>query len=287
MHRYGVFQALFRAFLVAVCTCASTTLSQNNWAFPPDATSRSGEKITLEVGTHVQLEWLTNYVNESLWLWQSSKGVDDYDVLINQKTTSDTGTQLNWTVGTSGDLSAVNLFHLCLYDATNPNDNFNSIDFYITSNASTPVTTGLPLKPSASTLVPPTQTDSAGMASTVASSPTVVVPPIVPCSTNLPRTAIIGLGIGISFGTPLIFLAGFFIGWQTRSRNSRMESLSTPTSGKGSVMQFHRSPPRRNSTERPRIILIPKPASVFPDDPNRFYRPHQELQHQPIVRKVP
>ncbi|MCJ1435045.1 hypothetical protein MMC27_004415 [Xylographa pallens] len=273
-----------------MCTCASATHRQNSWAFPPDITANSEDKVTLQLGTNVQLEWYTDYVNESLWLWQSNSGIEDYDVIINQKVTFDVGTELNWTVGTSSDLSVVNLFHLCLYNTDNPNENFNTMDFYITSNISAPFTTVLQPTPSVRTLIPPTRTVLAVTTSTITRSgvlSTAAATPVIACSTGLPHTAIIALGIGVGFGTPLLFLAGFLSGWQIRSRKLRMETLSASTSSKGSIVQLNRSHSHRNVTERPRIVLIPRPASVLQDDQNRFERNRQELQHRPIVREAP
>ncbi|MCJ1292851.1 hypothetical protein MMC34_004404 [Xylographa carneopallida] len=272
-----------------MCTYADAAYSQNSWAFPPDVAAKSLDKVTFQVGTKVQLEWNTNYVNESLWLWQSNKGIVDYDVIINEKFASDIGTRLNWTVGTSSDLSVANVFHLCLYNADNPNENFNTMDFYITSNISVSSTTVAQPTPSVLTIFAPTRTVVTDIASTAASSSalsTAATTPICACSTDLPRAVIIALGVGVGCGAPLLFLAGFLAGWQIRTRNSRTDASLASTSSKGSLTQLDHSQSHRNATERPRIVLIPRPASVLQDDRNRFERDRQELRRS-AVRKAP
>ncbi|MCJ1403042.1 hypothetical protein MMC11_006264 [Xylographa trunciseda] len=236
----------------------------NFFIYPPTVGTPIADSLVFELGSTVNLSWSTAYPAASLFLWQDT--IAESEILLNSVNTSTFGTQYTWTVATILNLSASNVFHLCLYDlgpGATSLVNFNTVDFGISQS-------GSQLNDSSpnSTLGPSTQptsiTTSSPAASTNSSSAAAS-----PAATSLPLSAVIGLGVGLGLGLPLLLAAGIFIGWRPRAHATRTTSLTWSSWGGSTI--------RHPLPDYPPQQTMQEPYSPVDVHPSRLKQPNASL----------
>ncbi|MCJ1292850.1 hypothetical protein MMC34_004403 [Xylographa carneopallida] len=263
-------------WLVLIALAGNVFGQGNYFIYPPTVGTPIANGLVFELGSTVDLSWSTAYPAASLYLWQDT--VAEYEILLNSVSTSTFGTQYTWTVATGLNLSASNMFHLCLYDL-GPGAislvNFNTVDFSISrSGSQLNATSPNPiLSPSAQTTSVPIGRPTASSNS----SPATTLPATtLPQETRLPQSTTIALGVALGFGLPLLFAAGILAGWHLRARVNRPKPLDAPPWIDTTVGQ----PPTAPSWGDP---LTSHPFSAFSPGGSTL---HQDLPQQSVMQEA-